>query len=156
MRANILGPLFAWLAVVVVACLYFNQRGRWTSLSGPEGYRDCFGGPPPAGLRLIRGESFRHTRYTGQLLAMECYVRAEGEFDTSGVAWKQARTLAEAGGLPALLRDRGLAHAPDWFRMPSEAAPAKVMASEGGRLFSIYPAGEGGLLIGGGWKTRER
>lgn len=156
MRANILGPILAWLAVAVVAGLYLNQRGRWTSLSGPDAYRDCFGSRAPENLRVLRSESFRLARYTGELLKMECYVRAEGGIDTSGPAWKAARGLQDAEALRAYLRDRGLARPPEWFRLPEGAGPAKAIESEGGRLFSIYPAGEGSVLIGGGWRTRER
>jgi hypothetical protein len=155
LRIWILAPVLAWLAVAVVAAAYFNDRGHWKSLAGPEGYRDCFGAPPPADLRLVRCEAFRHYRYTGELLSMECYVRAEGEFDTSGGDWKEARPLGETGGLPALLREQGLTRIPEWFRLPADAGRAKVLRSGGGRLFSIYPAGDRGILIAGGWLTKS-
>jgi hypothetical protein len=156
LRVWVLAPVLAWLAVAVVAGIYLNQRGRWDSLSGAAGYRDCFGAPPPADLRLIRCEARRRFRYTGELLAMECYVQAQGEFDTSGSDWKDAGPLRESGGLASLLRERGLIRAPGWFRLPGDTARAKVLRSGDGRLFSIYPVGAGGILIAGGWRTKGR
>ncbi len=155
LRVWILAPLLAWLAVAVVLFVYFDQRGRWTSLAGMDGYRDCFGAPPPANFRLIRCEALRHYRLTGELLAMECYVRAEGEFDTSGSDWKDAPSLRETGGLPQLLRDEGLIRIPAWFGLTGDASRAKALRSGGGRLLSIYPAGKDGILIAGGWLTKN-
>lgn len=155
LRIWILAPLLAWLAVAVVLCLYFDQRGRWTTLAGTDGYRDCFGAPPPANFRLVRCEALRHYRLSGELLAMECYVQAEGEFDTSGNDWKGAPALRETGGLPRLLRDEGLVRVPAWFNIPIDTGRAKVLHSGGGRLVSIYPAGKDGILIAGGWLTKS-
>lgn len=159
LRVWILAPLLAWLAVAVILFVYFDQRGRWTTLSGMNGYRDCFGSPPPANFRLIHCEALRHYRLTGELLAMECYVQAKGEFDTSGSDWKVAPSLGETGGLPKLLRDEGLIRIPAWFGLPGNAlgdtSHAKVLHSGGGRLLSIYPAGKEGILIAGGWLTKS-
>jgi len=155
LRIWILAPLLAWLAVGVVLLVYFDQRGRWTELSGTDGYRDCFGAPPPADFHLIRCQAFRHYRLTGEMLAMECYVRAEGGFDTSGSDWKAAPALGETGGLPRLLRDAGLVRVPAWFRIAADTCHAKILRSGGGRLLSIYPAGENGILIAGGWLTKK-
>jgi hypothetical protein len=155
LRIWILAPLLAWLAVGVVLLIYFDQRGRWTILSGTEGYRDCFGAPPPANFRLVRCEALRHYRLTGEMLAMECYVRAEGDFDTSGSDWKGAPALGETGRLPRLLRDAGLTRVPAWFSLGPDGRQARVMRSGGGRLLSIYPAGKDGILIAGGWLTKN-
>lgn len=155
LRVWILAPLLAWLAVAVILFLYFDQRGRWTALAGMNGYRDCFGSPPPATFRLIRCDALRHYRLTGELLAMECYVQAKGEFDTSGSDWKEAPSLKETGGLPKLLRDEGLIRVPPWFALSGDASGAKVLRSGGGRLLSIYPAGKDGILIAGGWLTKS-
>jgi len=155
LRVWILAPLLAWLAVAVILFVYFDQRGRWTTLAGTDGYRDCFGSPPPANFRLLRCEALRHYRLTGELLAMECYVQAEGEFDTSGSDWKAAPTLKETGELPRLLHDEGLIRIPSWFGLPIDTSRAKVLHSGGGRLLSIYPAGKDGILIAGGWLTKS-
>jgi len=154
-RLWVLAPVLAWLAVAAVVGIYFDQRGQWKMLAGAEAYRDCFGSPPPAYFRLIRCEAYRHYRYTGEMLSMECYVRAAGEFDTSGNDWKDAHPLAESGGLPALLKEQGLGHVPAWFRLPADTARAKVLRADGGRLFSIYPVGDRGILIAGGWLTKS-
>ncbi len=83
---TILAPILAWLIVAVVVAVYVNQRGKWKSLAGQEAYVDCFGSPPADGLRLLNAASFRHYRYSGEMLAMECYAEAEGRFDSSGTA----------------------------------------------------------------------
>ena len=138
----------------MVLFLWANPRGRWKSASGDEGYRACFGAPPPPGLLLIRSEAVRHYKLTGELLALECYVQAEGEFDTSGSGWRDARTLGAEGGLDSVLRGQGLTRVPAWFRAADGGGRAKVAHSAEGRLVSIYPIGEDGLLIAGGWLTK--
>lgn len=152
-RAVILAPVAAWLIAMVVGFIYFNQRGHWKTISGPQGYRDCFGEDPPAQLRLIECEARRHYRYTGELLSRECYVRARGEFDTSSARWEAAPRLRE-DELDSVLAAQGLTRRPEWFRLPSGPAKAKAMRSREGRVLSFYPAGEGEILIAGGWITR--
>lgn len=152
-RAVILAPVAAWLAAAVAAFFWFNDRGHWKTAIGPEGYEDCFGTEPPAHLSLLACEAKRHYRYTGELLARECYVRAKGDFDTTGAEWRAAPRLRE-DEMDSVLAAQGLTRPPDWFRPDAGPARAKALRSREGRVLSLYPVGEGEILIAGSWVTR--
>ena len=93
---TILAPVLAWLAAASVLAIYLNQRGHWRALEGDAAYRDCFGSAPPDSVRVIRAASLRRYRYTGEMLAMECYVRAEGGFE--GTAEGAQRVVSGVNG----------------------------------------------------------
>jgi hypothetical protein len=152
-RAVILAPVLAWIAAAILAAAYFNQRGLWKTASGDEAYRICFGASPPPELAIDSSEAYRHYRYTGELLAVECYVRGEGGFDTSSSEWRAARPVPDNAALDSLLTAEGLSRAPPWFRNASELGRARLLRSAGGRIFSLYPVGGKGILIVGGWRT---
>ena len=146
---TVLFPVFAWLIASVLAFLYFNQRGRWEVRLGGDAYRDCYGGPPPSGLRLLACESRRQYRLTGELLRMECYARAES--DSAG-PWKAGagiRPLDGTEGLPALLRAHGLVRVPEWFRLPAGADTAGIGVREGERWFALGAEGKAWILMAG-------
>jgi hypothetical protein len=158
---TILAPVLAWLAVACVLGLYLNQRGRWRSRDGLEAYRDCFGSTPAEGLRLQNAASFRHYRYTGELLAMECYAQVEGEFDSagwpgSGKGWRSTPSLGDEGGSRTLLAGHGLSRAPEWFLRSSASDSAHVVADDQGRWFYVHVFGSRELLIAGGRQTQQR
>jgi hypothetical protein len=159
----ILAPVLAWLVVACVLGIYLNQRGRWRALAGPEAYRDCFGSPPAEGLRLLEAASFRHYRYTGEMLGMECYVRAEGEFDASGPpgagaaeGWRDAPILGGNLELQTRLDGRRLTRVPDWFLRSALPDSARVREDGQGRWLYIHAIGSPQMLIAGGWRTTGR
>jgi hypothetical protein len=160
---TILSPVLAWLAAAFVLAVYLNQRGHWRSLEGAAAYRDCFGSPPAEGLRLVNAASFRRYRYTGEMLAMECYAQVEGEFDSSaagwggdGNGWRNAPRLDSKGGLVKLLAGHGLARAPEWFLRPAAPDSARVGEENQGKWFYVHAPGTPRLLIAGGWLAKDR
>lgn len=160
--AHILAPVLAWLAVGIALFLYFNPRGRWKTLTGTEAYRDCFGQPPGEGFRLLRSESLRHYRLTGEMLSMECYAQAEAEAKALGEggtgpagegAWIDAPPFRDGSGLAALLQAHGMSRPPEWFRLPEGAPPDSIRVGTRGPWFSIRVGSGPGVLLGGGWRT---
>jgi hypothetical protein len=159
---TILGPVLAWLAAACVLAVYLNQRGHWRSLDGGEAFRDCFGSPPPQGSRLLQAASFRRYRFTGEMLAMECYAQVEGEPDSSGAGWgaaagwRNAPGLGAKGGLRTLLAGHGLTRAPDWFLRAAAQDSARVGEENQGKWFYLHAPGTSRLLIAGGWLAKGR
>lgn len=160
---TILAPILAWLIVAVVVAVYVNQRGKWRSLTGPEAYLDCFGSPPAEGLRLLNAASFRHYRYSGEMLAMECYVEAEGSFDSSGTTgpgdvknWRDAPLLGGNLGLQSRLDGRKLSRVPQWFLNSDLPDSARAREDDRGRWLYVHTIGSPRILIAGGWRTKAQ
>jgi hypothetical protein len=160
---TILAPVFAWLVVACVVAVYLNQRGRWSTLTGSEAYRDCFGSPPAEGLRLLEAASFRHYRYTGAMLGMECYVRAEGPSGSPGSdlpgakgEWRDAPMAGGNLGLQARLDGRKLSRVPGWFLGGDLPDSARAREDDQGKWLYIRSPGSPRILIAGGWKTTGR
>lgn len=166
---TILAPVLAWMAVAFILALYLNQRGHWRSAAGTAAYRDCFGSLPAGDSTLLRAASWRHTRYTGEMLSMECYAEVEGDFDRprapdssrsgwpgAGSGWSAAPGLGEKGGLRALLARHGLSRAPEWFARAQVPDSARVGEEDQGKWFYVHVIGSRRLLIAGSWKAKER